>query len=317
MNSIRNNRGIFMIIFSNIAFCAMVCLVRSANGLSAYTTSLFRFVIGLSILGSLALLGKVQLDFVNKRGHFFRGLLGGTAIYIGFLSIAKLGIMKSSVIVYTYPLFAIIFGAIVLKERIHRMQIVAMFVALMGVILICIKNISEVYTLFHSGIWEIVALTGACIGGLAVVMVKKLQATDSSVSIYFAQCLIGFWIVLVPAGSSTPNVGLEGALVLVGIGIFATIGQLFFTEGYRHVNVATGSMVTMLAPVLNIFAGAMLFKEQITLHLIIGSFLILLAAAAVLYTKSNLVPIKIQKAYREDLKFWARVVPIDKRNHWN
>ena len=85
-------RGIVLILVSTVFFCLMSALVRYASGIDPYKTTLFRFVVGLGILGTAALFGKIRLRFVNGRLLFLRGLFGGVAILLCFWSIAKLGV---------------------------------------------------------------------------------------------------------------------------------------------------------------------------------------------------------------------------------
>jgi drug/metabolite transporter (DMT)-like permease len=115
------------------------------------------------------------------------------------------------------------------------------------------------------------------LGGLTVVLVKKLQDTDSTVSIFFSQCLIGFWLLLIPSTAAPLSCGYSGCIILLCIGLLAAVGQLVMTEGYRHVTVASGSIITLLSPVLNITVGTMLFHEVFPPMAMVGSLVLLLA----------------------------------------
>jgi drug/metabolite transporter (DMT)-like permease len=111
-------RGLTLISAANIAYCAMVCLIRYMSNVNASSTTLFRFTVGLGIMGLLAMSGTIRLRFVDKRGLFLRGLLGSVSVFIGFVSIVKLGVIRASLIMYTYPVFSALFGAVILHERI-------------------------------------------------------------------------------------------------------------------------------------------------------------------------------------------------------
>ncbi|MBU4201113.1 MAG: DMT family transporter [Verrucomicrobia bacterium] len=101
-------KGVVLMVFSSVVFCAMSMLIKCVPGIDSFKTSLFR--IGMAVLGTAAIFGFMQLRFVNGRLLFLRGLFGGLGVFLFFLSIAKLGIAKGTVISYSYPIFASVLG---------------------------------------------------------------------------------------------------------------------------------------------------------------------------------------------------------------
>ena len=106
-------------IASSALFSLMAFLIRLGEGIDFFTTSFARFGVGLCILGTLAMFRKIRLDFHNSLVLFLRGLFGGLAVLLFYMSIAKIGIAKGTVISYLYPLFATIGAAVILKDRIR------------------------------------------------------------------------------------------------------------------------------------------------------------------------------------------------------
>jgi len=240
--NMNERRGIVLILASTVAFCLMSGLVRYASDIDPYKTTLFRFIVGLGILGTAALFGRIRLKFVNGPLLLLRGLFGGTAILIFFFSISKLGVGKGTVLIYSFPIFGSIFSSILLKERIGAVRLAAILAAFVGIYLLAADNGQGLSLIGVLGKYELLAIFGAMLGGMALVSVKKLHDTDSSYAIYFAQCVIGLWVVVVPANIVPCSIGFSGGLLLVAIGIASTVGQLLSTEGYRYVQVATGSL---------------------------------------------------------------------------
>lgn len=245
---------------SNVAFCGMIWLIRYASYINSQTTTLFRFVVGLGVIGLLAMTGRARLTFVNKRGLLVRGLLGGVSVWMCFVSITKLGIVKSSLIGYSYPVFAALFSVLLIKERICLFKVVGLAGACAGMAMVGLSGGNGNVSLCF-GFWETFALGGAMLSGLTIVLIKKLQDTDSTESIFFAQCLVGFWIMVVPATASPHACGYAGCAALLGIGLLAAIGQLGMTEGFRHVSVTSGSVITLFSPLLTVGVGALVFHE--------------------------------------------------------
>ena len=57
------HKGAALIMLSTVAFCIMSGLVRYASDIDPYKTTLFRFIVGLGMLGTAALFGKIRLRF--------------------------------------------------------------------------------------------------------------------------------------------------------------------------------------------------------------------------------------------------------------
>jgi drug/metabolite transporter (DMT)-like permease len=285
MSSKRRYLGVVLMMGASLAFCASAVLVKSAAHIDAFKTVLFRFVFGLGLLGTLALFGRIRLRFVNGPLLFLRGLTGGAAVFLFYLSIVKLGVAKGTVISHSYPIFASMFGAVFLKERVGLLRWGLILCAIAGMYLLSFRLGAGNGDAPLIGPYELLAILGAVLSGVAVVTVRKLHDTDSTYAIFFAQCAIGLWLVVVPANVVAVSIGWAGGLMLLGIGTAAATGQLLMTEGYRYVDVTTGSLLNMLVPVLNFIIGLTVFKEAFRIPGIVGALLILVSCAAIVLTR--------------------------------
>ena len=267
-----NSKGILLTLGSVVFFALMAVLVKAIPNVSSYQTTFFRFTIGVGIIGILSLFGIIKLKFNDWRGLFWRGFVGGIAVYLFYLAILKLGVGKGSVYIYSYPIFATIFSMIILKEKVEPVKFVIIAVSFAGLILLSVGGGKG--SLAGMGIYELIAIAGSVTTGLAVVFVKKLHESDNSMAIFFSQCIVGFWMFLIPSGVTQAKGNLTEILLLVLVGIVATIGQLFMTEGYKYVNVATGSLLQSLVPVFNLLSGWLIFNEKYSTIEMIGAFVI-------------------------------------------
>lgn len=275
-------KGAVFMVAASVIFCVMSSLVKYASNIDSYKITLFRFVIGLGLLGTAALFGKIKLTFVNRPFLFFRGLIGGVAVFIYYLSISKLGLGKATVICYSFPIFGSICSVIFLKEKIRIRNAAAILTAFVGIYLLATDDSAGFSFWAAFGRYETIAIFGAMLGGVAVVLIKKLHDTDSAYAIFFAQCAIGLWLMIVPANVVPCSIGYSGGVLLLCIGITAAVGQLLMTQGYRYVSVSTGSLLGMLTPVLNYFIGATFFHEAVSLRSIAGSAIVIGCCAVVL-----------------------------------
>lgn len=267
-----NSKGILLTLGSVVFFALMAILVKAIPNVSSYQTTFFRFTIGVGIIGILSLFGIIKLKFNDWRGLFWRGFVGGIAVYLFYLAILKLGVGKGSVYIYSYPIFATIFSMIILKEKVEPVKFAIIALSFAGLILLSVGGGKG--SLSGMGIYELIAIAGSVTTGLAVVFVKKLHESDNSMAIFFSQCIVGFWMFLIPSGVTQAKGNLTEILLLVLVGIVATIGQLFMTEGYKYVNVATGSLLQSLVPVFNLLSGWLIFNEKYSTIEMIGAFVI-------------------------------------------
>lgn len=256
--------GVLVTLASCVFFAAMGLLIRygSTLGLDAFKTSLFRFAIGLAVLGTLAMSKRIDLRFFDSPLLFLRGLTGGLSIFLFFLSIDKIGIAKGTVISYSYLMFAVLGGMVFLRERVGPLKWALVVASLIGIGLIAADRNGQ--TAFSVSVYDLLAILGAVLSGSAVVAIKKLCATDSPFSIFFAQCLVGFWLVVIPANLKPVDLGWTGSAILLLIGLTAAAGQLLMTVGYAHLTIATASVLGMLVPVVNTVVGVALFREQLS-----------------------------------------------------
>jgi drug/metabolite transporter (DMT)-like permease len=227
----RKIKGVMLLLAANGCFCLSGILVKCGLDIGPLRLAFFRFVVGAGLVAAVTRSGRFKLQFNDKRLLFVRGLCGGTAIYIAFLAISKLGLGKGMLLICCYPIFACIFSAIFLKERFGVLSMAAIFVALTGIYFVSREGSESFSVLKVFGKYEIITLIGAVISGVAVTTVRKLHDTDNSWSIYFSQCLGGMALFGVPALAMGWNISWEGWLIMLGIGVGATGGAVIDDGG--------------------------------------------------------------------------------------
>jgi drug/metabolite transporter (DMT)-like permease len=281
-NTDRRAAGMAAMLLSSVLFSVMALLIRLAQDVNPFLTSFVRFAVGACVVGTMALAGKAELRFVDRSSLLLRGIFGGTAVFLYFLSINKIGIARGSAISNLFPVFATLGSALFLGEKVRPSTWAFLAAALCGVALL-----NGAKTLFAWELWTLLALGGAVLSGLAIVMVRKATRTDGSHSIFMSQSLIGFWMVIVPAFANPAPLTPGTAFLLLGIGIFASGAQLLMTWSYKHLDVAAGSLLSMATPLLNVGLGVLIFRESLGLKGIMGMALILVSCACMAWSNGS------------------------------
>lgn len=75
-------------------------------------------------------------------------------------------------------------------------------------------------------------------------------------------------------------------LMLVGLGLITTIGQLFLTCGYQNAPAASVAIFTYTSVPFGIFLGWSVWDELLDINFLFGAVLIVLAGLIILKTKA-------------------------------
>ena len=84
-------------------------------------------------------------------------------------------------------------------------------------------------------------------------------------------------MVIVPTHAQGFSVEPMGWVVMLGVGVFAVIGQLTMNYSYVHVGATEGSLLGMLTPAMNVVFGLLFFHEPVTRRALIGCALVLVS----------------------------------------
>lgn len=278
----KTSKGYVLMACSVLSFAIMSALVKSIPQVDSTVTTFVRFAVGVGILGLLALVKKIDLTFFRSPLLLLRGLTGGFAVFLLYYSIVNIGVAKATVFVYSYPIFATLLSVVVFKEKVKAFQWVFVIMAFVGIVLL---SVNKGLGIEKVSIFELLAMLGALLSAVSVILVKKLHETESSTSIFFSQSLVGFWLFLFPSNMATNEGGFSVAIILIAIGVVSAVGQLVMTEGYKYVEVSKGSSMHMLIPVFNILLGYYVFNEALTLMELAGAVLVIVGCIGVLGSK--------------------------------
>jgi len=221
-----------------------------------------RSLVSLAI--SVALLRRAGVGDWGRRPQLLvlRGVWGFAALSCGFFAVAHLPLAEATMLQYLYPTVTALLASIVLGERPDRALAVSIALGSAGVLLVTRPAFlfgGVAATLDPVAVAA--ALGGALLTALAVVSVRGLADSEHPL-------LIVLYFPLVSAPASLPAVIAEGVWphgiewpFLVGVGVFAQLGQLWVTRGLSH---ETASRATALGYLQIVFAalwGAIFFHE--------------------------------------------------------
>ncbi|MFC1511385.1 DMT family transporter [Candidatus Margulisiibacteriota bacterium] len=197
-----------------------------------------------------------------------RGLFGGLAVLLFFIAISRIPLSSAVMIGNSYPLFAVLFSSVLIKEKPRFDTLLVLMISFGGMFLILDPKFGQI------DIGYLLAVLAAVFGGVAVTAIRVLRRTDSSWEIALAQ-MIGaalFSAVLLPASFSLPTLREWGFLLIVtltGIG-----AQIAFTKPFKFIATAEASLVAPIYTAFVVMFSVMFLGECLSSRFVLGALLV-------------------------------------------
>jgi len=177
-----------------------------------------------------------RLRPVNVRLHLLRGVLSVVMLGSFVYAVRESSLATTYSIFMCAPLVVAALSAQMLGERVTRLQWTAIGVGLAGVLLMLRPEGAQ-----WISIGSVAAVVAALCYSLAVITLRVLARTDTTESMVFSFTFllaVGAGLLSIPGWTT---VLLAHWPLLVGIGLFGSLGQHFITEAFRN---APASVVT-------------------------------------------------------------------------
>lgn len=271
-------RSILPMLISVVLFSINTLMVRAisvhAPAADGWIATVFRGLVGLAVVIALHGYGRgLRLDRLFASSLItLRGVIGGVAIVIFYITIVKLGAARAVILNLTYPVFASIIAAVWLKEKLSRAALLWMLLGICGLAVF----LSDDGKLFHPSPYDLLAILGAILAGWVVVIIRKLRHEEHPATIFAAQALYSL-LIASPGVMKLPQLPpvAWGGLILAAIVV--AIAQLEMTRAYQVMSVARGSAIQMLLPIVTGIGGFLCFGETFHTTEILGAMLTLVA----------------------------------------
>lgn len=263
-------RGAINMLGAGLLFAGVGACVRVLSGsLPNEMVVFFR-----SFLGLVALLplvwhrGFINLQTRNFRGHLVRGIAGVAAMYCYFYAVAYLPLAEAVLLNYTTPLFVPFIAALWLRERIPPKLWVGIGIGFLGVLFI----LKPGQALFTPA--ALIGLASGVLAALAITGVRRLTHTEPVWRIVFYFSLVSTLVAAVPLPLrwQTPDASLW--LLLITMGVIASLGQLLLTRAYSCAPAAQVGPFSYSTVVFAAVAGWGFWGELLDVFSLVGAVLV-------------------------------------------
>lgn len=283
-------------LFASFMFAAMGVCVKLASDM--FTTSeivMYRGIVGVTMLGALIYFqgGTLRTRFPGK--HLWRSIIGVISLWLWFFSIAKLPLATAMTLNYLSPIWIAVWlfahGWWHAKNKVAWPLLVAVAMSFVGVVLL-------LQPAFQSDllVYAFVAIGSSILTAMAYMQVRELGLAgepEYRVVFYFALTnIVAGWLGhTIETQSVTDFHPLDnghGFLLLLGIGVFATVAQVAMTRAYRLGNTLVVANLQYTGIVFSSAWGVLVFADSFDWHSWLGIVIILASGmAATFYNTRN------------------------------
>lgn len=275
-------KGIIAILISAIGFSFMSVFFRLAGDLPVFQKSLARNLVAMFI--PLFFIIKYRQPIFGKMSSqpllITRSTLGLIGVLLNIYAIDHMVLSDADTLMKLNPFWTILLSLIFLKENIKKYQIIAMLIAIFGMLFIVKPEFSS--TMFSS----LAGLFSGIFAASAYTCVRALSKREAPYTIVFYFSLFSV-IVLIPFSIATyePMTKLQ-IIYLLGAGLSAAVGQIGITLAYSFAPAKDISIFTYASILFTALFGFILFGETPDFYAFIG-YIIIIGASYFMFEKAR------------------------------
>jgi len=286
-------RGILYKVLSVCVFLAMASLIKATSGeVPPGEAVFFRSIFALPVIVAwLIMRGELRggLKTKNPMGHVWRGVVGTTAMGLGFAGLGLLPLPEVTAIGYAAPILVVVFAAMFLNEEVKAFRLSAVALGMVGVMIVLSPRLSVGAELGTSEtLGAVVVLMGAVCAALAQVFVRKLVNTEGTAAIvfWFSVTATLMSLLSLPWGWAMPSVATFLMLALAGL--LGGVGQILLTSSYRYADASLVAPFEYTSMILALGVGFFVFGEVPTMTMIAGACVVIFAGLLIIWRERSL-----------------------------
>lgn len=207
------------------------------------------------------------------------GFVGyGISLSLQFLGTKLSTAANGSLVTSATPAFVLLFAWILLKEKITRRRLFALFLATLGVIAVIDPRSAQLNPDLFLG--NLLLIGAAITWALYSVLVRKVT---QNIDVLFFSLIafvgglpvstpVGAW-ELATSGVGQISLGVVGGVLFLGV-ISTALAMVLWNTSFAYVDAGLASLTFFAQPLVGTFLGWLFLKEKITLLFLLGGLLI-------------------------------------------
>lgn len=276
--------GVLWMLFTGICFVAVTALVKYLGPrVPAPEAAFLRYLIGCVFFLPFVL--QIMRTRITKRQFILfgtRGFVHSIGVTFWFFAMTQIPIAEVTAMNYLSPVYVTIGAAIFLGEKLAIRRIMAVIVALVGVVIILRPGFREISP-GH------LAMLGTAVLFAGGYLIAKVVSGELNPIVVVAMLSVTVTIGLAPMAAAvwvTPT--LSDLLILSGVAAFATAGHYSMTLAFAAAPITLTQPVSFLQLVWAALLGWVVFDEGLDIWVIVGGLLIISAISFITWRESVL-----------------------------
>lgn len=265
-------RGARYAIQAAAAFAVTGVFVKGASTELSHEMMVFvRCAVALLLLTPWVIHQGATKALVTQRlgGHLWRASFGVCAMYCMFYAIGHLRLAEAMLLTYSTPLWVPFIAWFWLKEKPPFIVFPAALVGLVGIACIIKPGSAEIPL-----IGGIVGIASGMFAAGAMVSIRRISDTEPAARVVFYFAALATLITAVPLLWLWETPDARGWALLLGTGIFATIGQLYLTKAYACAPAALIGPFTYTAVIFSALLAWLIWGEAMDRYSMLGCALV-------------------------------------------
>ena len=264
--------GALLIIFSMATFTGLMACAKALTiaGVHPFQVLFFRNLFAVLVFSPLLYFrGWSLFDTAQLPMYGWRCLVALSSMLCWFYALSKIPIGEVTAITFLTPLFGTLAAIFFLGETVRARRWTALAVGFVGALIILRPGISPL------GMGHLAALMSTLTGGFSVILVKQLTQRDDSNKIVFLTHVFLAPMSLIPALFVWQWPPLSLLPLLIGMGVFATIGHATLVRGYSMMDASLGLTFEFAKLPFTALVAYLFFAETIDRWTWLGAFIII------------------------------------------
>lgn len=259
---------------------AMDALIKAqAAAFATPQIALLRYAFGSLVILAVALVARPPFPGARTLlANFWRAVLNvGTAVLF-FYALGKLPLAETIALSLLSPCFTVLFGMLVLRERVARPVVVALGVGFAGMLIITAPKLSAPGLSLDTLLGTAAALASTLTYSMSLVLLRSRATRDHSTTIVAVQniasaAILGAFAPFAPAGTWRPLAGAD-MLAFAAVGLLGVSGHLLLTWAYARAPAARMAPADYTALIYASAFGYVFFAEVPPWTTLVGAALI-------------------------------------------
>lgn len=277
------------------AFLTMFTLIKLAGPLPPGEIVFFRsFFAILPVTAYVLLTGEGLAAFRSSDpvGQIWRGVIGVTSMGLGFYGLTKLPLPEAVVIGYAMPLFTVILGWALLKEKVRAYRWSAVVFGLAGVVMaswprLTVLGAPDLATR-ELAFGALAIIGSAAFSAGAMIQVRRLVAREATntIVLWFSITSSVLALLTIPFGWEIPTP--RAFALLVAGGFLGGLGQVLMTSCYRFADVSTIAPFEYTSFLISLLIGWLVFADAPSWQMLAGGLVVVAAGLAIIWRERRL-----------------------------